>query len=392
MYFQSLDDRRECVAYYDAFGDVVKEFNPLFKHTWGYAQHLCDKGVIFASLYQPKKTLDEQCPEHLLERLREAKNKLLGIKQSLIEAKVDTSSVCVYDLIPHNALAEFCLVKNLITKNVIENVEKPQAYDLYVKMAHLASDIRYRKLVIDKTALKDDWTDVRARSLYQKQLSPYIIYDFFKSKTGRATTKGGFPILNLDKRHRKIIRPTNDFFVELDYNAADIRVLWGMLGKTQPKEDIHDLNGRLFKMKMTREDAKKAFFAWLYNPDAKDEHNFSTLYNKDVFQMKYWKGGSLINPFGVEMECDEFHFTSYLIQSTMAYMFYEQAHKLYSYLQGKQTHLAWLHHDSVVLDLVDSERDLVIPLIKIFADTVFGEFKINLKLGSNYGDMRKIDV
>jgi len=392
MYFQSLDDRKECVAYYDTSGEVVKEFNPAFKYTWGYAQHLNDKGVIFASLYQPKKTLEDQCPDHLLERLREAKRKLLGIKQSLIEAKVDTSSVCVYDLIPVHALKEFYQVKNLITKDVIETVEKPQTYDLYVKMAQLASDIRYRKLVIDKTNLRDDWTDVRARSLYQKQLSPYIVYDFFKSKTGRATTKGGFPILNLDKRFRKIIRPTNDFFVELDYNAADIRVLWGILEEKQPKQDIHDWHQEFFKLDMSRQDAKKAFFAWLYNPDAVDIYNFGSFYDKDIFQMKYWKEGSLVNPFGVEMECDKFHFTSYLIQSTMAYMFYEQAHKLYSHLQGKQSHLAWLHHDSVVLDLADSERDLVIPLIKIFADTVFGDFKINLKLGTNYGDMRRVDV
>ncbi len=63
------------------------------------------------------------------------------------------------------------------------------------------------------------------------------------TKTGRMTTrKHYFPILTLDSDYRSIIKPTNDYFVELDYNAAELRVLLGLSGKEQPIEDLHTWN------------------------------------------------------------------------------------------------------------------------------------------------------
>ena len=77
---------------------------------------------------------------------------------------------------------------------------------------------------------------------HNKNTFPYVVYDPFKSKTGRLVTKNSFPILTMDKNYRKILKPNNDWFIEFDFNAAELRVLLGLLGKEQPQEDLHEWN------------------------------------------------------------------------------------------------------------------------------------------------------
>ena len=87
--------------------------------------------------------------------------------------------------------------------------------------------------------------DLKAKHLYEQfgESTPYVDYDIFGTITGRMTTKrGSFPALNLKRELKKHVRPNNDVFLELDFNAAEIRTMLALQGHEQPEEDIHEWN------------------------------------------------------------------------------------------------------------------------------------------------------
>jgi len=42
--------------------------------------------------------------------------------------------------------------------------------------------------------------------------------------------------------------------------------------------------------------------------------------------------------------------------------------------------------------LADDEKYLLPEIMKAFADTEFGKFLVNVKAGSNYGEMKKLNI
>ena len=64
-------------------------------------------------------------------------------------------------------------------------------------------------------------------------------------------------------------------------------------------------------------------------------------------------------------------------------------HKL---LERKKSYIAFCVHDNIVIDLADDEKYLLPEIMKAFADTEFGKFLVNVKAGSNYGEMKKLNI
>ncbi len=53
---------------------------------------------------------------------------------------------CVFDLIPHDFLVQFCEIKNKITEHVFETYDKPDNYEHLDAVYKLLHKIRYQKL------------------------------------------------------------------------------------------------------------------------------------------------------------------------------------------------------------------------------------------------------
>ena len=302
---------------------------------------------------------------------------------------------CFFDLVPKSFLLEYCEIRNKITQHVFENYEKPQNYDFMVDLTKVLARIRHQRLNIDVSSLSNQAHLAKFRKAMKKfsQIDPYCRYNINGTKTGRLTTqKNSFPVMTMDKDFRSIVKPPNDWFVELDFSAAEVRTLMALGGSEVPLEDIHDWNVRnLFNAHTTREEGKQKFFSWLYDEN-KINPRLSKYYDRDKVREMHWDGQVVKTMFGREIEADRKHALNYIIQSTTADLVLRQVIKVHEMLRDMKSFIAFTIHDNIVLDIVDEERYIIPKLIEKFSDTDLGEYLVNVKAGKNFGDLRTLNL
>ena len=394
MYFQALDIKNECVGVYIDGQLQYSEIPENLTKTWSYANFLEDRDIEYASLYCLGKSLTEVCPPSLEDDWLETSDRLKSFYRALLEAKVDLNENCFYDLVPENFLRDYCEIKNKITKHVFENYERPSNYSFLLAVEKILSEIRARKLNVNFDNIKSRLYQFKTRNWKDKlsKSKPYIDYNLFGTKTGRLTTKkNSFPILTMAKEYRQVIEPNNDWFLELDFNSAELRTLLALSEKVQPEQDIHEWNiDNLYGGDITREEAKKNIFAWLYNPEARSTAN--RYYNRDFVKNKYWDGTKVKTIFGREIEADEHYAVNYIIQSTTSDLFLKRVVEINNLLKNTKSSIAFCIHDSLVIDLNHEDRYIVPQIKTIFGDTGLGEFKVNLSAGKNYGELKELKI
>ena len=391
MIFQVLDNKKQCSRIY-AEGKLYDEAPTGLQGTWEYKEGL-PSGVEFTKLYCGGKTIHDICPEHLQHDWKRASGKLKAYLNSFMQAKISLEEHCFYDLVPQHFLLDFYEAKNQITKYVFENYEKPENYDFLVELASLCENIKKQPLRLKTSKLNNLSHQLATRNFLKKlkKTEKSIKYNIFGTKTGRLTTEpNSFPVLTLKKEYRTIIEPNNDLFIELDFNAAELRTLLSLMDKEQPKGDIHDWNAKnVFRGYVTRKEAKERIFAWLYNPDSKD-YLANRSYDRIAVKEKYWDGKIVKTPFGREIEADDFHALNYLIQSTTADMVLRQAIKVYNLLKNSKSHIAFIIHDSLVIDLAKEDKGLLESVFSTFSKTSLGEYDISVQAGKNFGEMKEV--
>jgi hypothetical protein len=392
MLFQALDNKQECVGVYcnnELHFDAIPEG---LTHTWNYSALLRDRDDVEYAFLYAQKPLEDACPRHLAQEWETINGRMKAFLRAFTAAKIDLTENCFFDLVNERFLREYCEMKNKITEYVFENYHKPDNYDFLVDLTKVLHDFKHRKLQVDPWALRDLMHQKRTRDFAKKlnQISLSCDYNIFGTKTGRLTTKkNSFPVLTMDKKFRKVVSPTNDWFVSLDFNGAELRTFLALSDMEQPRYDVHEWNRKhVYRSTLTREDAKERFFAWLYNPKSQDMMS-DRAYDKGAVMEKHWCDNAITNPFERTIPADAHHAMSYLIQSTCSDIVLRQMIKLDKYLQDKASHVAFCVHDEVVLDLTDGECALINVLVEHFSNTALGKFGVNVKYGKSYGDMRE---
>ena len=395
MYFQTLDDKGECVGVYKNGKLYFQDLPEGLKRTWKYAEYLQESNVEYASVWSGNRSLNDTCPNALVDDWVAVEDKLKAFYRSFVLAKVNMNENCFFDLVPEPFLMEYCEIRNKITQYVFENYEKPVNYDFLVDLTKVLARIRHQKLNIDVSSLTDKAHLPKFRQAAKKyaQIDPYCRYNINGTKTGRLTTqKNSFPIMTMDKDFRSIVKPTNDWFVELDFNAAELRTLMALGGSETPLEDIHGWNARnLFNAHTTREEAKQGFFSWLYDEN-KTNPKLSKYYDRDKVREMYWDGEVVKTMFGREIEADRKHALNYIIQSTTADLVLRQVIKIHDMLRDMKGFIAFTIHDNIVLDLPDEERYTIPMMIEEFSNTELGKFLVNVKAGKDFGNLKALNL
>jgi len=394
LLFQTLDDKKECTGLY-----INRELDfsgtlPLgLSRTWSYSAFLEDLEVEYAKIYCGGITLDKACPEALRDRWTSTSEQLQAFIRSFHTARVSLHENCFFDLVPEKFLLEFCDIKNQICEYVFATHQKPANYDYLLELTKLIEQIKYQPLNINAGNLSLFKSSHRKFAQKLKTLSPFCSFNIYGTKTGRLTSfKHSFPILTLDKTLRGVLEPHNDYFIEIDFNAAELRTLLSLQGKPQPDEDMHAWNIKnVFRGLGTREEAKKRIFAWLYNPESED-YLCERAYDRGSVVQKHFTGGQVTTFFNKAIPSAERTALNYIIQSTCAENVLRQMIKVSNYLKDKKSFVAFPIHDSIVIDFSLEDRELLPEIIETFSATELGKFMTNISVGKNFGSMEKMRI
>ncbi len=393
MIFQTLDDKKHCTGYYaggEIYYDVIPE-NLELTGTWSFSPHI-KHPVEYAQVYAQGKSLSEVCPEQYAPEWQSISEKMKAYLRSFEYGKVSLEENCFYDLVPERYLMEYCEIKNLICQHVLENYDKPKNYDFLVQAGAVLSDIERRPLNINLGNLTDNLSKPNVRNFWKKirGREQFVRYNLFGTKTGRlATQRNSFPIHNMSKELRCVIEPVNDYLVELDFNAAELRTMLALAGKPQPQEDIHDWHiNNVFGGNETRDEAKRKVFAWMYNPERK-EPALDKMYDREAVVQRYFDGEQVDTCFGRTIPADSKHALNYIIQSTTSDLLLRRMIAVEKCLSGMKSFVTFCIHDNLVLDMRSDECYIVPELIKMFSETELGNYKVNMSVGRNFGDMRE---
>jgi len=397
--FQTLDDKTECVGLYanQRLHFSPGDFPPNLTATWNYVPYLDAQDIEYASLYLEGKPVEDVIPEYLRDDWEDVNGRIRSFKRSLRLAQVDMNQNCFFDLVPNRFLCDWCEVKNSITEHVLATVPRPERYTFYKEVSKMISEIAHREVKIDRRLVSSFGTSPKFSNQAARILAsaPRVCYNQFGTKTGRLTTRPAtFPVLTLPKVFRQAIAPQNDYFLELDFNGAEVRTLLGVLEKDQPSDDIHTFHlTQIFKDLSTRSQAKEVFFAWLYGAkNVASSHQLSQLdayYQKASVLSQCYHDGVVTTPFKKKI-CDvtPHHALNYIIQSTTAELCLKQFLKLNCLLSRTAfSRVAFLIHDAIVIDMKKEDDHLLDDLLYLMSSTTFGNFQVNVKKGTNLGEM-----
>lgn len=400
MIYQSLDDKKKC---YGVYCDGKIHYTPPkteLEKTWKASSSLLEGNKEYAWIYSNGRELEDLCPDYLKVEYKSLSRVLKAHLKAFEIAKVPLDEICIYDLVPNSFLLEWCEVKNNICEHVFENFERPKNYEHLAAVHELLTQIRFQKLNLSVSGSRNTLTSSRLRQQVSKVLDyyPYVNYNLYGTITGRLTTQSpSFPILNIDKNLRSIVKPTNDWFISLDYNAADVRVLLSLAGEEQPQEDIHEWNSRNFfggsgygDRVMDREEAKVAFFSWIYN--AKDTTYDHSIYNRKNILDKYYDGKAITNTFDRTIEVDEDKALSYLVQSTTNDLTLDRAVEISKILKGRNSFISFVIHDEIVIDFSDQDRDILLKIKDCFSNNKMGKFMTNVSAGTDFYSMKELKI
>ena len=391
MLFQVLDNKQECYKIY-CDGELIDDYHSDgLSHTWSPTMYLKDHDIEYAQIWCKGKSLSDICPEDLKQRWESVEKKARVFLKSFHSAKINLEDVCFYDLVPEKFLLDFCEVKNEITSHVFKEHKRPKNYNFLRDLIIFLKEIEQNDIRLDLKNINYFNNKIRNGISKVKNCNTKIIYNPWGTVTGRLTTeKNSFPILTLNKELRSLIKPQNDVFVEFDFNAAELRVLLGLLEQEQPKEDIHTwISKNIFNDTFNREQTKKKVFSWLYNPKAQNK-KLNEYLNRDKIYEENFVSGYVHTPYGRVIPVEKDKAVNYLIQSTSSDMLLTSAMNISRELSDKKSFVSFCIHDSVVLDISTEEKNLIEELAKKFSGTKFGNLKVNLSIGKDFGTMRKV--
>ena len=121
-------------------------------------------------------------------------------------------------------------------------------------------------------------------------------------------------------------------------------------------------------------------FQWLYGRSTGTK-KLEEVYKKEQVLGEFYHDGVVQTPFGRSIAANDKNAYNYLIQSTTSDIVLSKARKVQKLLEGGDSFISMVVHDSIVIDMSEAEVHKIEPLIGAFGDTRYGNYKVNVRAG-----------
>lgn len=353
--------------------DGAKELALNYSTAWKHSSILDDE--MYRYLYLSLKDNDLSSYSHDVELFLTYEKKMEAHQKAAMAAKVSLEEECFFDLLPEHQLTRWFSLRQQALENLYKATEKEEDYDILHKAHVLTTNIAQQNITFGTKTGR-------------------VLYNIFGSATGRLTTKkGSVPVLTLKKEQRELLRPQNDAFVELDLNAAEVRMLIALSGREQPQGDIHEwVVENVFNGEIERSKAKIELFAWLYNPSS-SKSRFDQIFSRQIFRDFFAPEDEVLTtPFGRRLHVEQRKAQNYLLQSTTSDQVLENAYKIQKMLRSKKSKIAFTLHDSIILDMSKEDAIMLRDIKEQFEQTRWGNFMSTCKIGKDFGNLKELKI
>ena len=390
MYFSVLDNKKDCFGFYQD-GKLYYDSPPdEMKVTWKHSETLSPGLYEYISVLARADSIADVCPLELKEDFDKVDSKLRAFYRSFLTSQVSLEENCFFDLVPQQFLLDYYSVREQVMKHVYENTPKTENYTYDCRLHEMLQEISTIPIKLDQEFINRYYYKKKLRDMNVRNR---IQYKQFSSVTGRlSVTPSSFPIMTLDKELRNVVLPTNDWILEIDYNAAELRVFLGLSGHEQPQGDLHKWNSTF--LKTDRQQAKRSVIAYMYGSRNYDVGELEALYNVKSVKKEHFnpEKEEIVNLFGRKIRSDEFHAVNYTIQSTAAEIALRNTLKIYHLLKDRKSSVKFCLHDSIIIDFSDEDRDLIYEIRDTFAQTPLGVFPCRVGAGKNFGEVKELKI
>ena len=317
-----------------------------------------------------------------------------------------SDEIIAKNAIPENFIKDYYRFKSWLTLDILNTVKEPENYDTLFKIRYNVEEHKRNVIHIDQFKAKayQNSENKLKRKAGRQAISPRIIFDPYKTATGRLTTKrASFPIHSLARKYRDLIIPSHDILLSLDYNAADLRSFLYVFDKENVKyyeivEDVYDVFRREMDLRlMERKELKVKVLATLYDHDENYLHQrFNVTEQIEEFivdeddEFVYVKTPvkRIVKVPKKDGERQRHLILSYLIQSVTSDLFQIGVSNIIEELRGTRSKVLFSIHDEVIIDMKREHEDQIPKLKKILTDTMLGKFRCKSKIGGNFKDMK----
>ena len=262
------------------------------------------------------------------------------------------------------------------------------------RTANMFYNIEKNGITVDKNCFINFYSDKLNHpefNLFKGKV--YTQYNLHNTTTRPSNTFNGtnFAALNKDNGERECYRPSNNKFVELDFQGYHPRLIGEMVGFEFPKDrNTYEYLGEI--LGVSQQEAKELTFKQLYGgvwaeyvdkPFFKQVNTFiDSMW--DTYQ--YGKSVSTMNKIFIRGDEDitRNKLFNYIVQSTETSTNVELLELVFNYLEDKKTKLVLYTYDAFLFDYNKEDGEIFTTITQML------QYPVSVKQGNTYHGLKKI--